>query len=307
MKKRRTDSKCNICPVVLSAEIADYLQDLEGRRYSPKSIDVYRRALLDMDAFLGDGGVGCLNDITADNLADYRLSLFDRGLKASSVTVYIRAARGLFRWLEDRRRIFINPAAGLLVRASRQVIRYVPGEAEVRRLLAAPSGTAAGLRDRAILEVAYATAARRSELASLTLGSISVEGATLRIMGKGERERVLPLTAASVAALKRYLVKGRPRFPDCGTDRLWLGRNGPLSPEGISCTFLRQSLAAGISPAIRPHAMRRACATHMLRRGAGPLEIQLLLGHADLKHLSQYLAVSIREMRRAHERSKLGR
>ncbi len=307
MKKKRMDSKCNICPVVLGAEITDYLTDLERRRYSPTSIDVYRRALLDMDAFLGARGTRGLNDITADNLADYRLSLFDRGLKASSVVVYIRAVRGLFRWLEDRHRIFINPTVGLIVRTARQFIQYVPTEAEVRRLLAAPSGTPAGLRDRAVLEVAYATGARRAENASLTLDSVNSEDATLRIMGKGERERVVPLTTAAVGALARYAKDSRPKFPGADTDRLWLGQNGPLSPDGISYVFLRQCQLAGIKPVIRPHAMRRACATHMLRHGAGPVDIQHLLGHADLKHLSQYLAVSIREMKQAHEQSKLGR
>ena len=125
-------------------------------------------------------------------------------------------------------------------------------------------------------------------------------------MGKGSRERVVPLTLCASEWLGRYIAETRPQLPGRESNALWLGRSGPLTAEGLAAVFTMHSRTADIEPVIRPHAVRRACATHMLRNGASPLDIQKLLGHASLLHLSQYLAVSIRELHAAHERSKMG-
>ena len=308
MKTARAREKCSTCPVPVVVVIDEFVRSLEQRNYSPKSIDTYRRALLDLGAFLGRCGVVQVTDVTADALLDYRLSLVERGFKPSSIAVYARAVRGLFGLLEDRRAIFINPAVDFTVRQPPRRIRSVPSEAEIRAMLETPgTTTACGLRDRAILETAYGTGARRAELASLTVSSVDLDGRTIRFVGKGRKERVVPLTKSASQWIGRYLEEARPTFPGEDSEALWLGKCGPLSVAGMTFTFTSHSASAGITPPLHPHAVRRACATHMLRNGASPVEIQQLLGHADLKHLSQYLAVSITELRNMHRRSKLGR
>jgi site-specific recombinase XerD len=307
MKTRSGHRECSIRASVVGEEIEMYVKDLRDLRYSPKSISIYQCALLDMDRFLENAGIPRVEDVTAKVLSDYRLSLAERGFSISSVIVYCRAVRRLFNSLEQKRRIFIDPAVGLVVRGGYKPLLHVPTEQDVKTLLAAPdTTTACGIRDLAILETAYATAARRAEIETMTLSSVSLATRTIRIMGKGARERIVPLTVTATACIAWYISDARPKFPSSSTDALWLGSRGALSAEGISFVFVKNSTAAGITPAIRPHAMRRACATHMLRNGASPLEIQKLLGHVNLSHLSRYLAVSIAELRQAHQKTRLG-
>ena len=307
MKSSPPRRKCSIRPVVIGIEIAEYMNSLKRRNYSPKSIDTYHRALVDMDAFLDKTGIRRVEDVTAKILSDYRLSLVERGFKTSSMAVYIRALRGLFKYLESQRRIFINPAAGIIVREQQRAIQRVPTEQEVRALLSAPdTSRPCGLRDRAILETAYASGARRSELAGIQLDGVDLSERTVRLMGKGRRERIVPLTISAATWIGRYIENERSQFPGSDAGALWLGHNGPLSANAISSIFYAQSRASGVEPVIRPHAMRRACATHMLSNGASPIEIQQLLGHTCLKHLSQYLAVSMVELKQAHDNSRLG-
>jgi hypothetical protein len=152
----------------------------------------------------------------------------------------------------------------------------------------------------------YASGARRSELAGIQLDGVDLSERTVRLMGKGRRERVVPLTISAATWIGRYIENERSQFPGSDAGALWLGQNGPLSANAISSIFYAQSRASGVEPVIRPHAIRRACATHMLSNGASPIEIQQLLGHTCLKHLSQYLAVSMVELKRAHDNSRLG-
>ena len=307
MKNEQANGNSSICPVVVGEELAVYLTLLRRTQYSPNTINVYRRALLDLDTFLVQTSVRRVEDITPGILSDYRLSLVERGFRPASQTVYLRAVRGMFRMLEAERRIFINPALGITVRHEKRPIQRVPTEQEIRDLLGAPNtSTCIGLRDRAILETAYATGARRAELASATLSSVDLAERTMRLMGKGRRERVVPLTLCASEWLGRYIRDARPKLPGHDTNALWLGKRGSLSTDGFGMIFVVQSKKAQITPVIRPHAVRRACATHMLRNGASPFEIQQLLGHASLLHLSQYLAVSIRELKQAHQGSRMG-
>ena len=300
--------RCSICTPEIGHCTAEFIHELEKRRYSPRSTDTYRRALEDMAAFLATLGIEKCSEVTAEHLERYQLSLVERGFKPASMDVYLRAVRGLFGMLEQKRRIFVNPAANLRVRDASSPIQHVPTEDDVRRLLEAPdTSTPIGLRDRAVLETAYATAIRRTESARLPLESVDLEARTLRIMGKGERERIVPLTMTASGWLDRYLTDARPKLKGAQSGRLWLGLRRASEPVTISFVFRRHSMAAGLDTRITPHAMRRACATHMLRNGAHPVDIQHLLGHADLGHLSRYLAVSITELRQSHAESRLGR
>ena len=184
----------------------------------------------------------------------------------------------------------------------------VPTEAEMQALLAAPNvATARGVRTRAILEVAYSTGARLEELARMRHSDLDLANGTVRILGKGNRERMAPLGAAAIEWVRKYVVEVRARQTRTAGGALWVKALGlPLGSVMIGRLIRECARRAGTVTPITPHGIRRACATHMLNRGAHPVQLQMLLGHTSLKHLSQYLRVSFRELHAIHERSRLG-
>jgi integrase/recombinase XerD len=177
MKKRVHSASC------ISVLAGEYLEGLKARRYSPRSIEIYGRAITDMIASIGKPDARL---VTPGDFDAYRAQLLGRGFRSASVAVYVRANRLFFRHLEEGQRIFENPAAALPpVRATRP-LQPVPSEEEMRILLAQPDvGTRAGIRDRAILETIYSTGLRRQEMASLRVDSVNLKEGMVRVMGKG--------------------------------------------------------------------------------------------------------------------------
>ncbi len=300
MKKR---ARNNTCISVLAAE---YLERLRVRRYSKRSIKTYGDALRDMIATVGKAdprGIG------RRDLERYRLSLIDRGFKPASVSVYFRAARLFFRYLEERQLIFENPAAGHPPIRAPDRLQPVPTEEEMWLLLEQPEvSTPVGIRDRAILETMYSTGLRRQETVDLKMGAVNLKEGVVRVMGKGQRERMAPLGPAAVAWLGRYLEEVRPGLVGAASgEALWLVCTGkPMDGNALQAMMWRYRQAPGILTKIGLHSIRRACATHMLRRGASPVTIQMLLGHASMEHLSQYLRLSITDIKQAHAASRVG-
>jgi len=180
----------------------------------------------------------------------------------------------------------------------------VPGEEEVALVLARPdTSRPTGVRDRALLETAYGTAARLQELTRLRVGDLDLRGGTVRLLGKGNRERVAPLGRQAVQWLGRYLREARPALlRNRESEALWIGRSG----RALGYAAVRTVLRVHSRGAVSPHGLRRACATHMLRAGAHPVQIQALLGHASLRSLRHYLKVTIAELAAMHAASRLG-
>ncbi len=288
-------------------EAAEWLATLLAQGASPRTCAVYRNALDALGAHLGDAVRAA--DITADDLVAWRGALAARGLAAATLDVYLRAVRTWFGWLEERGALFLNPAAGLVLPKVTRRLLPVPGAAELRRLLAAPNAaTPFGVRDRALLETAYATGARREELVSLDATAVDLVNGTVRVVGKGRRERVLPLTRPAVAWLNRYTTRARPTLLKGQLDEpaLWIDLHGArLSPHGLDCIVKKHATAAQLR-GVTPHTLRRACATHLLQGGAHVVFVQQLLGHATLRHLAHYLRMTIAELKATHARSKPG-
>jgi len=302
--QQRDDTKT---PGLVMRQLADeYLTHLALRRLSRKTIALYGTALQD---FLL---TGCdrPQDITPQDLENYRLALVRRNFAPASLEVYLRAVRQFFAWLEASQKLFANPAAGLVIPQPPRKLLPAPTEEQVRKLLAQPNvATACGVRDRALIETAYATGARREELARLTVLDVDLDNQRLRVLGKGSKERVLPLGKQAVQWLQRYIRESRQKLLKEKLDEpaLWIDLHGkPLAYEAFQQILTRHSYAAAIRPAISAHALRRACATHMLKNGAHPLQLQMLLGHATLKTLSQYLRLTVTELQQTHQQSNPG-
>ncbi len=293
----------------IEALIREYIADVSYRRYSSRTVDTYGRALMDFADYLAKEGVQDLPSVTCGNIEAYRLHIMGRGFEEASMEVYMRSVKRLFRWLAAGQRIFVNPAEAIGPMSRSAKLMPVPSEEEIASLLAAPdTGKPIGIRDRAILEVAYSTAARREELASMKIGDVDMEHGTLLIKGKGGRQRMVPVGSEALRWVKRYIAEVRGSLArSVHETRLWIGsRREPLGKEGIAMIIRVHSIAAGTYPGTGPHCIRRACATHMLLHGASPVQIQMMLGHASMRHLSQYLRLTIREIREMHGRSVLG-
>lgn len=287
----------------------DYLEDLRARQASVRTVRLAETILAHVLAFLSQRER--IQDITAADLEAYRLRLVQQNFSPASAEVYLRTVRQFFGWLEARQRLFINPAAGLLIPKPPRKLLPVPSEEDIRKLLAQPNvATPIGLRDRALLESAYATGARREELSALNAFDVDLDQQTVRVLGKGKKERVLPLGKQAAFWLQRYLAEARPKLLKERLDEpaLWIDLHGKrLSYEAWQQVLRQHTQAAQLQKPISPHAIRRACATHMLRRGAHPLQLQMLLGHASLKTLSQYLRVTVTELQHTHAQSNPGR
>jgi len=282
-----------------------YLEALRARRYSPRSVETYGQALRDFISHVKKPDV---RTIDRCDLERYRTELLDRRFKASSIAVYFQSLKLFFRGLEEKQVIFENPAAGLAAMRTPKPLQPVPTEEEMEILLAQPDvSTPTGVRDRALLETAYSTGVRSQELLALRVESLDLAAGRARVLGKGSRERMVPLGAEAVRWLQSYLEQARPALARKDADSLWLGTYGQaLDENALHQIMLRHRTAPGIVTRIGLHSIRRACATHMLRRGASPAAIQILLGHASMQHLSQYLRLSLADIKRMHESSRVG-
>lgn len=293
--------------VTVAAE--SFLSDLGCRRYSPRTVTIYGQALRDFARFGEGKGIKRPQDVTTSMVEDYRRHLQQRGFSPEGESTYTRAVKRLFDYLEDKQRIFESPFRGLGPMRRARKLMPVPTEEEMRALLAAPDVTTErGVRTRAILEVAYSTGARLEELHRMRLSDLDLVNGTVRILGKGDRERVLPLGKSAIEWVRRYVAEVRGKQAGDKQNALWIRADGePLGSVGIGLCIRTCARKAGTATLITPHAIRRACATHMLNRGAHPMQLQMLLGHSSLKHLSQYLRVTFREILAIHERSRLGK
>lgn len=284
--------------------IARYLSHLElERRVSPHTLAAYGRDLRQLEAFAARNE----RPVAALDLAD--LERFVRGLMAEgrsprSVSRLVAAVRGFYRHATAG--TAASPAADLAAPRAWQALPKFLSVDEVDALMAAPdTAEAAGVRDRALLEVLYATGLRVSELLGLTLAHVDLDGGVVTTMGKGRKERVVPIGDTAVAWLRTYLGTARPalaarRRP---TPRLFLNVRGtPLSRMGFWKLLRAHGLRAGIRQPISPHVLRHSFATHLLERGADLRAIQMMLGHANLSTTQIYTHVLDERLRSVYER-----
>lgn len=285
---------------------------LAERGLARRTVDAYAADLRDFAAFAARRGVTTPGGIHRSTITLYLLQLRRRGLAGSSVTRRLAAIRGWTGFLLREERIRDDPA--LDVTAAKRP-RRLPGVLtvdEVEQLLAQPRGGGAQvLRDRAMLELLYAAGLRVSELVGLDVGDVHLGVEYVRCIGKGSKERIVPIGAAAVRALQRYLAHARPVLA-CGrlTPALFLNRRGGRLTRQSVWTLLRAAArSAGIRKPIGPHTLRHSFATHLLDGGADLRAVQEMLGHASVATTQIYTHLTrsrLREVyRRAHPRDRM--
>ncbi len=282
-----------------------YLTHLElERRVSPHTLDGYSRDLAALAAFAAGHG----RDVDALGRADLERLVRDRmaeGRSPRSVGRLVAAVRGYYRYATAAVPLAENPAADVAAPRTWKALPKFLTVDEVDALLQAPDlATPRGLRDRALLELLYATGLRVSELLGLAPAHLDLEAGVLTCMGKGRKERVVPFGEEAVRWLGRYLSEARPALAGRGSSpRLFVNaRGGPLSRMGFWKLLRGYGLQAGITRAISPHVLRHSFATHLLERGADLRAIQMMLGHADLSTTQIYTHVLDERLRSVYER-----
>lgn len=226
----------------------------------------------------------------------------DRGVGARTQARRLSALRGLFRFAVTEGVVAESPLADLRQPRQRRRLPSTLSEKEVERLLDAADRTPTPLRDRALLEVLYGSGLRVTEALSLTLDRVHLDDAALRVVGKGDKERIVPLGRPAARALSRYLERERPRLLRVGPKQeVFLSPRGrKLSRQAIFALVRRLAEAAGLESAPSPHGLRHAFATHLVERGADLRAVQSLLGHASISTTEVYTHVSRKHLTEVH-------
>lgn len=282
-------------------EFLDYVRVERG--LSQNTILAYRSDIAHFLAFLQKRSFTVPVGLR-DGMIAYLLELQRMGLSAATVARRTAALKSFFGFLTRLDYLSDDPAAEL---SSPKLIQRLPRvltPQEVERILAAPRlNTPAGLRDRAMLELAYASGLRVSELVGLDIDNLNLEAGYVRVFGKGARERVVPVGRAARQSLRDYLRRGRPIL--CGRCRgkaLFLNRQGErMTRQGFWKLLKRYAQAAGINKNLSPHTLRHSFATHMLENGADLRVVQELLGHADISTTQIYTHLTGRRLREVYE------
>jgi site-specific recombinase XerD len=286
------------------------------RRLSPHTVTAYRQDLTSLAIFLHRGGTSLL-DARYQQLRRWLANLSTRGYARASIARKAASVRTFFAWASRRGLVQTNPAS-LLARpspASRLPIVLKPGEAD--RLAEAPDGDdPIVLRDRAILELLYASGLRVAELCGLDEWDVDIESRRVRVMGKGSKERIVPMGDPAASAMAIYLAEGRPALapdgaggPDGTPDLAEAGalffnrRHRRMTPRDVRAMMQRYVRLALGARTVGPHTLRHSFATHLLEGGADIRVVQDLLGHASLATTQRYTHVSRSTLFEAHRRS----
>lgn len=294
-------------PAGISRPVDAYLTHLTvERRLAANSVESYARDLA-MLAALAAGRKRPIQALTRSDLEGFVRSLMADGRSPRSVARAVACYRGFYRFLVTDGRATSSPADDLRPpRAPKALPRYLSVE-EVDRLLGQPDvSTPRGLRDRALIELLYATGMRASELVGLRAADVNLEASYLTCTGKGEKQRIVPVGDEAADWVRRYLRDGRPvLLGRRTTPRLFVNARGGgagLTRVGFWKILKAYARRAGLTGAISPHVLRHSFATHLLDRGADLRAIQMMLGHADLSTTQIYTHVLEQRMRSVYDR-----
>ncbi|WP_077615198.1 site-specific tyrosine recombinase XerD [Caenibacillus caldisaponilyticus] len=263
---------------------------------SANTVDSYRRDLEQYMAYISENcGIQDWNGVDRSMIAQYLFQLKDKGRSAATIARQTASIRQFHRFLLRENRTSRDPSHHIGAPKTERRLPKVLSTREVEALLYAPDTTTpAGIRDRAMLEVLYATGVRVSELVQLDLDDLHLAMGFVRCMGKGGKERLVPLGRAAIQATEQYLAEARPKLAKHKTtNAVFLNQRGErLTRQGLWKILKKLALKAGIQQEITPHTLRHSFATHLLENGADLRAVQEMLGHADISTTQIYTHVT---------------
>jgi integrase/recombinase XerD len=290
----------------LESEIRTYLNYLRVEKgLSQNTMRAYQRDI-DKFAIFAEERKLTASTVIRGDVVDFLGTLYRKGLDSRSVARHLVAVRGFFRFLLMEEMIQRDPAGDIESPKFRQSLPDFLSLEEVDKLLRQPDVTAViGLRDRAMIELMYSTGLRVSELCNLRVGDLQMEEGCLRCIGKGNKERIVPVGRQALAGVQEYLRKSRPELlGDRSSPFLFLNRAGAkLAREMFWKTLGEYGRKAGLRKSLSPHMLRHSFATHLLDRGADLRSVQMMLGHSDISTTQIYTHVveeRLKQVYKAH-------
>lgn len=273
------------------------------RNASPYTVRNYTGDLMDFFHYLKEAGIVSLAEVDRPLMRRYLTHLGKRGYVKVSISRKLSAIRSFYGYLMREKLVSASPLSNLSPpKMDKRLPHFLTAEETVRLLTAPDLATPQGQRDRALMELLYASGLRVSELVSLDLGQINLDSGEIRVWGKGGKERMVLIGKPATRALEAYLGDGRRQLLAGRASFALLvnRRGGRLSGRSVQRLLARYGRAAGIGQAVHPHVLRHSFATHMLDGGADLRVVQELLGHADLVSTQIYTHVSGRRARQVY-------
>jgi len=284
--------------------IRQFLNYLENERHlSPRTCDAYQRDLIQLEKFLADQGIGDLSLVTEQQVRELVAQRHRQGLSGRSLQRFLSSIRSLYRWLNREGKATSNPAQQ--VRAPKHP-RKLPATLDVddmSRLLDIPAQTPLAIRDKAILELFYSSGLRLSELAGLGWDELDLTSGIVRITGKGNKTRVVPVGRLAIQALKDWR-KVRGNFAEWEENSVFVSRSGkPLSVRAIQMRVVHWARQQGIDQRVYPHLLRHSFASHMLESSGDLRAVQELLGHADISTTQIYTHLDFQHLAKVYDKA----
>jgi len=287
-----------------SARIDAFVRHLQyERRLSPETCKHYRRDLVDLEAWCDKTGVTGWNDLDSEHLRSYSAACFRRGLAPRTIQRRLSAARTFFRYLVREKHVRRNPAQSVTApRGPKRLPENLDAD-RMARLLDIPGDEPLVNRDRAILELLYSSGLRLAELAGLNLGDVDTRDATVRVTGKGSKDRIVPVGSRALDALARWH-RSRGSLAAAGETALFVSQRGSrLSRRSIQARVDYWARRQGIDTRVYPHLFRHSFATHLLESSHDLRGVQELLGHANISTTQVYTHLDFQHLAQIYDKT----
>jgi integrase/recombinase XerD len=289
-----------------SARVDEYLNFLAVERgASLNTLEAYSHDIRQFIEFAAAEGVASVLEVKAEHATAFLGELREQGLSSTSMNRKLAAIRGFFKYLLREAKLDENPLARIQIARTWMRLPGTLSREEMETLLDQPvEATPAGIRDRAILELLYATGIRVSELTTLTLNRVNRQMGFLVTVGKGRKERIVPVGQSALEWLARYIDQVRPAFLKRKTSNvLFLNRSGEgFSRQGLWKLIKKYARMAGLERKVHPHTFRHSFATHLLEGGADLRSVQVMLGHTDISTTQIYTHVTRDRLKEIHKK-----
>ena len=289
--------------------IVDFIVYLEQEKKTSKNtVEAYKRDIVAFEGFLADRGVSAVTDASNADVAAYMMELKDGGKSKATINRKLSSIRAFYRYLLKHSAVKVNPTEDIKSpRVERKELEYLTIE-EVEKLLEAPDDSIKGLRDRAMLEVLYATGIRVSEIIELKMQDVNLRMGFITCSGEHGRARIVPMGVMARKALDEYILSSRKALlkeKEDGPDMpLFLNYMGePFSRQGFWKVLKQYGKKVDLEEKITPHILRTSFAVHMVQNGADLKSLQELMGHEDIMATQIYLSVSKNRIKDVYDRT----
>ena len=278
---------------------------LVERGVAQNTLESYGRDLRRYLAFIAQKGLTDFKEALPETIVEYLVSIKNEGLSANSMNRALAALRGFYKYLLMEKLIEQTPLADIELAKVWMRLPDTISKEEMQIILAQPGDkTPAALRDTAMLELLYATGIRVSELINLKMHSINWQVGFLTVMGKGSKERIVPIGKTAYDCVRMYVDKARPQLlQEKSTEVLFLNRfGGKFTRQGFWKMVIRYTRQAGLQKKVHPHTFRHSFASHLLEGGADLRTVQVMLGHADISTTQIYTHITRERLKEIHQK-----